>query len=118
MSLLTAYGLLDPALADLVPNECYYTQFNTMSSFALDFPALLFFELGNRFTLRAATHQLIPIVVVVVLTIRRGFRDYMPAPFLQSIAIPNLPTSFLRLSVAVGDLPGRWATHEHFLTEN
>ena len=58
---------------------CYYVQLSErMYFFVYDLAALLCFEISNNFIICAATHQLIPIVVVVVLTIWRGFRDRTP----------------------------------------
>jgi len=41
------------------------------------FIILLGFEFGNNFTTRATTYQSTPIVVVVILTVRRRFSDCM-----------------------------------------
>jgi len=47
-----------------------------MSYFIYDLLVILCFELSNNFTIRTTDYyQLIPIVVVVILTIRSGFRD-------------------------------------------
>jgi len=64
--------------------QCYYTQLGGMDFFVYDFLVLLCFELGNKLMIRATIHQLILIVVVVVLTIWRGFHDCTPPPLNRS----------------------------------
>jgi len=72
-----AYGL--STNPNVTVDVCYYEQTKTMTWLTFDFWVVLFFELGNQFIIHATTCQLIPMVVVVTLTIWRGFRDGMPA---------------------------------------
>jgi len=64
-------------------------------TFAFDFLVLLCFELGNNFAIRPATCQLIPIAVVVILTIRKGFRDCTSTPPPNRLQYPIPPLVFL-----------------------
>jgi len=56
---------------------------------------LLIFELGSnlRLTIRVTAHELIPLVAIVILTIRRGFRGCTVPPTPHLIVILNLRTT-------------------------
>ena len=69
------YGETDP---NTMFNECYDVRIGGKTFFVFDLLVLLSFELGDHFAILAATHQLIPTAVVVVLTVTSAFRCCIP----------------------------------------
>jgi len=79
------------------PNGCFADR-GMMTPFLPDVLMLLVFELGSSFTVRVDGHQLILIAAILVLTIRRGFRDCAsaPPPIRSRYSTPALDFSGIR----------------------